>query len=181
LSGCIFATNACIYNQKNPLNSNISSRCLHNMVNFTSLWLRSVGEFGALRYISTSFASWLRYCSDVAHWRPTKPCTTFGRLLGCCIIHLRVLLPPDGILPGAKFTCVLYYWQRYYTALEQRASAKICGMLQLQGIKLRNVCRERHLYSAGRPSRWASAHILVHLSNKTQNTKLDLHGSVKQQ
>jgi len=37
-------------------------------------------------------------------------------------------------LPGAKFTlrpksCVLLYWQRYCTALEQLASAKICGVL----------------------------------------------------
>jgi len=31
----------------------------------------------------------------------------------------------------------------------------------VQGIELRNFRRGRHLYSAGRPSRWASAHILV--------------------
>jgi len=36
------------------------------------------------------------------------------------------------------------------------ASAKLCGVVQ--GMKLRNFCRGRHLYSAGRPSRWASAH-----------------------
>jgi len=36
------------------------------------------------------------------------------------------------------------------TALKQRASAKLCGIQQ-----------GHHLYSAGRPSRWASAHILV--------------------
>jgi len=41
----------------------------------------------------------------------------------------------------------------------QRASAKICGMLQ--GMELLNFRRGRHLYSAGRPSCWASAHILV--------------------
>jgi len=29
------------------------------------------------------------------------------------------------------------------------------------GMELRNFRRGRHLYSAGRPSRWASAHILV--------------------
>jgi len=37
-------------------------------------------------------------------------------------------------------------------------SAKLCGMVQ--GMELRNFCRKRHPYSAGRPSRWASAHIL---------------------
>jgi len=37
-------------------------------------------------------------------------------------IHFRGLLPPNGILPGAKFTlcpcksCVLLYWQRYCIA-----------------------------------------------------------------
>ena len=37
--------------------------------------------------------------------------------------------------------------------------AKLCGVVQ--GMELRNFRRGRHLYSAGRPSRWASAHILV--------------------
>jgi len=32
--------------------------------------------------ISTGFASWLRYYSDVAQRKSTKLCTTFGRLLG---------------------------------------------------------------------------------------------------
>jgi len=30
----------------------------------------------------------------------------------------------------------------------------------VQGMELRNFRRRRHLYSAGRPSRWISAHIL---------------------
>jgi len=42
-------------------------------------------------------------------------------------------LGSDGILTGAKFTasksCVLLYWQRYCTALEQWASAKLCGVV----------------------------------------------------
>ena len=37
LSGYIFATKACIDNRKNLLNSNISSTCPHNMVNFGQL------------------------------------------------------------------------------------------------------------------------------------------------
>ena len=39
------------------------------------------------------------------------------------------------------------------------SNIKLCGVVQ--GIKLRNIRRGRHLYSAGRPSRWVSAHILV--------------------
>jgi len=37
LSGYIFATEICIDNQKNLLNSNIFSTCPHDMVNFGSL------------------------------------------------------------------------------------------------------------------------------------------------
>ena len=56
-------------------------------------------------------------------------------------------------------SCVRLYWHRYCTALQQLTSAKLCGVVQV--MELRNCRRGRHLYSAGRPSRWASAHILV--------------------
>jgi len=49
------------------------------------------------------------------------------------------------------------------TTLQQRASVKLCGVVQ--GMELPNFCRGRHLYSAGRPSRWASAYILVLFSS----------------
>ena len=45
---------------KHLLNSNTSSTCPDNMVNFGQR-LRSVGEFGAPLQISTGFASWQRY------------------------------------------------------------------------------------------------------------------------
>ena len=45
------------------------------------------------------------------------------------------------------------------TALEQRPSAKLGGVVQ--GTELPNFHRRRHLYSAGWPSRLASAHIPV--------------------
>ena len=57
------------------------------------------------QHISTGFAFCLRYCSDVAHRRPTKLCTMFGRLLDCCTIYtFSGALAPDRILPGAIFT-----------------------------------------------------------------------------
>jgi len=46
-----------------------------------------VGEFGTLQQISTGFASWLRYCTDVAQRRSIKLCTKFGRLLGWYIMY----------------------------------------------------------------------------------------------
>ena len=47
----------------------------------------------------------LPYCSDVAHRRPTKLRTMFGRLMGCYTIYtFSGALAADRILPGAKFT-----------------------------------------------------------------------------
>jgi len=58
------------------------------------------------------------------------------------------------------FKGLLTAWHiSYCMALEEWASVKVCGMIQ--EMELRNFRRGRHLYSVGRPSRWASAHILV--------------------
>ena len=64
-------------------NSNIYFRCPHTMVNLLT------AEIGwRVWQISTGFASWLRYCNDVAHRRPSKVCTIFGCLLGWYIIYI---------------------------------------------------------------------------------------------
>jgi len=83
------------------------------------------------------FTSWLRYCSEIAHWRPTKLCTIFGRLLRWytipCRIHFRGLLSPDGILPGAKFTLRLSLAFSYIGSVTARHSSSgvsqtlLCG------------------------------------------------------
>jgi len=168
LSGGIFATKAYIDNRKkNLLNSNISSTCPHNMVNFGSLTAEIGLPVWGTQQISTDFVSCLRYCSDVARRRPAKLCTMFGRLLGWytiyltrCKIHLTFK------------SCVLLYWQHYCTALQEWASAILCGVVQ--GIELRNLRRGRHLYSTGRPSRSASAHILVTKILSSTNSAINL-------
>jgi len=71
---------------------------------------------------------------------------------GTLCIHFRGLLPPDGI-DYVEVLC------SPISALQQRALAEHCGVVQ--GMELLNFRRGRHLYSAGRPSCWASAHILV--------------------
>jgi len=89
---------------------------------------------------------------------------------GTLYIHFRRLLPRQNFswykIHFTSKSCILLYWQRYpilaafCRALQQWASAKLCGMVQ--GMELKDFHRGRHhLYSAGRPSRWASAHILV--------------------
>jgi len=54
-----------------------------------------------------------------------------------------------------RFRVLASLLQRRRTALQQRASAKLCGVVQ--GMELLNFRRGRH----GRPSRLASAHILA--------------------
>jgi len=134
------------------------------MVNFGPLTAEiSWGVWGT-QQISTGFASWLRYCSDVAHRRPTKLCTMFGSLLGWYNTYsFWGLLPPGGILPGAKFTLRPTLVFSYIVSVTARHSSSgrqpNCDVVQ--GMELPNFRRGRHLYSAGRPSRLASAHILV--------------------
>ena len=98
LLDCIFATKALIDNRKKLLNSNVSPTCPYNMVNLGPLTADIGWRVWGTQKISTGFASWLRYCTDVF----------------------------NGGQPN-------------FAALN----------------------RGRHLYSAGRPSRWALAHILV--------------------
>ena len=57
------------------------------MINFGPLTADIGWRFGALQEISTSFTSWLRYCTDVAQRRSTKLRTMFGRLMGCYTIY----------------------------------------------------------------------------------------------
>jgi len=82
---------------------------------------------------------------------------------GTLYIHFRgsCLLTEFCPVQNSLYVQVLHspiYWQRYCTALQQRASAKLCSVVQ--GVELRNFRRGRHLYSVGWPPRWASAHIL---------------------
>ena len=91
---------------KNLLNSNISSICPHNMVNFGPLVAeRAVGEFGAPHQIQR-----------------------VSRLGSVTTRH---------------------------SSSERQPNCAPCAALN----------RGRHLYSAGRPSRWALAHILVLFSS----------------
>ena len=107
LSSYIFAITACTDNRKKLVKQQY---LLHTSLQYgefqpTNGWDRI--RFGSLGTpaISAGFGSWLRYCSDVAHRTPTKLCAMFGRLTaGTLYIDFRGLLPPGGILPGAKFT-----------------------------------------------------------------------------
>jgi len=88
----------------------------------------------------------------------------FGRLMGSyTICKFSGTLSPWRNFARCKvhFTSSLAfsYIGSVRTTLQQRASAKLCSVLQ--GMELQNFRRGRHLYLAGWPSRLASAHILV--------------------
>jgi len=160
LSGCIFATEACINNQKRLVRQQYLLNMSHNMANFGPLTAEIGSGFWSTPANFNRFhvlASLLQQCRS----------PNFARCLAVSwaatlYIHFLGLLPPWQNLATCKLhfaskSCVLLYWQCYCMALQQRASAKLCGMVQ--GMELRNFLRRRH--SAERPSRWASADILV--------------------
>jgi len=72
-------------------------------------------------------------------------------------IHFLGLLPPNGILPGAKFTLRPTLAFSYIGSVTARYLRSGCQP------NFAVLSRECHLCLAGRPSRWASAHILVSL------------------
>jgi len=105
--------------------------------------------------MSTGFASWLRYCTDVAQRRSTKLCRMFGRLPPVTLYTFSGALFTDGILSGAKFTLRPNLAFSYIGCVTARHSSS------RHQPNFAAFSRGRHLYSTGRPSRWTSAHILV--------------------
>ena len=77
---------------------------------------------------------------------------------GTLYIYFRRLLPCNGILPGEKFTL-------YPPSLALSYIGSITARHSSSGREPNPAAMSirRHLYSAGRPSRWALAHILVRL------------------
>jgi len=84
---------------------------------------------------------------------------------GALYIHFRGLLSPDGILPGAVFTVrpSLAFSCIGSIILHGSPAAGVSQSLRRgTRMELRNFrTGRRHLYSARRPSRWASTHIVV--------------------
>jgi len=149
----------------NLLNSNTSSTCPHNMANFGPLTAEiSSGAWGTLANFNG-----FRVLASLLQRRPLPEAnqTLHDVWPSPGLLHYVYIF--GGSCPWGNFarckmhvtskSCVLLYWQHYCTALDQWASAKLCGVVQR--IEVRNFRWRRHLYSAGQQSRWASAHILV--------------------
>jgi len=143
--------------EKKCLNSNVCSTCPHNMVNVGPLTTEiSVREFGApSKFQQVSCLGFLTAPTSLNGGQPH-----FARCLavswaGTLYIHFWGLLPPNGILPAAKFTLRPSLALSYIGSVTARHSSS--GRQPNFAV----LSRGRHLCSVGWPSRWASAHILV--------------------
>ena len=158
LSGCIVATKAlfCIDNRKNTFRQqyllHMSSQ--YGELRPTNGWDR----LAILGYPSNFQRVWrVGFVTAPTSLNGGQP--NFARCLTVSwdgTLYSARLLPSDGSLSGAIFTLR----PRYCTTLEQWASAKLCSVVQ--GIEIRNLCRGRHLYSAGRPSDKKALLIIFH-------------------
>jgi len=144
---------------ENLLNSNISFTRPRNMVNFGPLTAEICWQVCGTPANFNQF----RILASLLHRRHSMEVnkTLEDVWLSTGLVHYIYIF--GGSCPLMEFgsckihfaskSCVLLYWHgsRYCTALEQRPSAKLCGVVQ--GMELRNFRRGCHLYSAGRPSR----------------------------
>jgi len=125
--------------------------------------VRSVQEFGAPQHIS--LVSCLAFVTAVTSLTGGQP--NFARCLavswaGTPYIFFRRLLPVTEFCLVQNSLYVQVLRSTLEALLHGIPAAGVSQTLCMaQGMELQNFRRGRHLYSEGRPSRWASAHILV--------------------
>jgi len=133
------------------------------MVNFNRLVAEiSCRVWGSTTAISMGFASWLRYCTDVAQRRSTKLCTTYGRHMGWYTIHY-ILVHIFGLLPLTEF-CQVQNLLCIQVLLSPILTVLLHGTRPVGVSQTATFSRGCHLYLAGRSSCWPLAHILVNFS-----------------
>jgi len=124
---------------KNSLNSNSSSICPHNMVNFGLL----TAEIGWRVWVTIANFNGFRVFASLLHRRRSAEVnhTLHDVWPSPGLVHYIYILD-RGLLPLTDFCqvknslCIQVlrspglYWQRYCTALEQWASAELCGVRQ---------------------------------------------------
>jgi len=145
--------------EKNLLNSNTSFTHSHNML-ILERWPSNGWDWlVSLRHLSKfQRVSGLGFV--IAPTLLSEGQSNFARCLavywaGTVYIHFRGCCPPDGILPRAKFTfrpCLEFSYIDNVTA-QHWSSGHQPNFAAFR--------RGRHLYLAGQPSCWTSAHILV--------------------
>jgi len=157
LSDYIFAIKARIDNRKKLLSSNICSTCPHNMVNFSllgaeifSLVWGTPANFNGFRVL----ASLLQQCRSTEANQTLHDVWPLPGLVDCIYIF-------GGCFSVTEFCqvqnslFVLQVLRSPYGSVTARQSSS--G----REPNFAALSTGRHLYSAGRPSRWALTHILV--------------------
>jgi len=159
LLGYIFATKACIDNPKKKLLLK-QQYLLHMSSQYGKLGQLAAEICWRVWGTPANFngVSRLGFVTAATSLNGSQP--NFARCLavswaGTLYIHFRGFLPRNRILPGAKFTLRPSLELSYISSITARhlSSGRQPNFAVLS--------RGRHLYSAGRPSRWALAHILV--------------------
>jgi len=170
LSVYIFATKACIDNQKKNLNSNISSTSsqygeLRPLT--VEIGLGVWGHPNKFQWVTRLVGGLLQRCrspeaNQTLH--DVWPSPGLVHYVGLCIFGgFSGLLPLTEFCPVQNSLYVQVLRSPVLPALLHGTPA--AGVSEtfrrawytVQGIELRNFRRDRHLYSPGRPSRWASA------------------------
>jgi len=154
----IFATKAYINNRKTPLNNNISSTRPHNMVNFGK---RTAEICWQVWGTPANFNGFHVLASLLHRRRSTEVNQTLHDVWPW-------LLPPYGILPGAKFTVrpslafcnIASVNARHSSSGRQPKFAQWYKEWNYGTFARRHFQQRAPPIFRGRPSRWALAHIL---------------------
>jgi len=121
--------------------------CPHNMMNFGPL----VAEIGQVVWGTPPNVNGFRVLAALLQRRRSPEANQ----------TLHDVWPSPGLLHYIHFRGLLPLTE--FCPVQNSLYVQVFQVLRrgIQGMKLHNFCRGRHLYSAGRPSRWALAHILV--------------------
>jgi len=157
LSGYIFATKAYIDNRKKLLNNNISSRCLHSMMNFGPVTAEI--DWGA--WGTPANFNGFRVLASLLHWRRS---TAVNQTLHDVwpspglVDYLYIFggsCPVTEFLQVQNLLCVQVLRFSILAALLHGTRAVSASQTLRRGTRnaIKNLRRGRHLYSSGRPSR----------------------------
>jgi len=129
LLGWTFATKAVLTIGKKL----VKQQCPHNMANFGPLAADIGSGVWGTPANFIGFTSWLCYCSDVIHRRPTKLARCLAvSWAGTLYIHFSGALAPWQNFTTCKIhfaskSCIFLHWQHYCTALQQRGQPNIAA------------------------------------------------------
>jgi len=162
LSGSIYASKACIDNWNNLLNTNISSGCPQNMMNFSPL----TTEIGwQVCGTAANFIGFRVLTSLLHRHRSTEINQTLHNVWPSPALVYYICIF-GGSCPLMEFCqlqnslCIQLLRSPTLVALlhgtQALPSARVCGVVQ--GMELWNFRRGRQLYLAGQPSRWTVGH-----------------------